>query len=118
MKVYAFVDAQKTDFTITSLCRVCGVSTSGFYDWVVRSAGRTDRRGTRRGQVVERIRVAHRNSRGRYGEPRITAQLARDGVAVNHKRVQRLMAANGIVGRCGRKKVRTTVRDRARGAVG
>jgi transposase InsO family protein len=30
---------------------------------------------------------------------------------VNHKRVERLMAANGICGRSGRKKVRTTVRD-------
>ena len=53
----------------------------------------------------------HAASRGRYGEPRITAELAREGVAVNHKRVERLMAVNGIDGRCGRKKVRTTVRD-------
>ena len=113
MKVYAFVDAQKTDFTITTLCRVCGVSTSGFYDWVARSAaGPTDAERDE-AEVVERIRVAHRRSRGRYGEPRITAQLARDGVAVNHKRVERLMAVNGIAGRCGRKKVRTTVRDPA-----
>ena len=34
-------------------------------------------------------------------------------MAVNHKRVERLMAVNGIAGRCGRKKVRTTVRDPA-----
>jgi transposase InsO family protein len=113
VKVYAFVDAQKTDFTITTLCRVGGVSTSGFYDWVARSAaGPTDAERDE-AEVLERIRVAHRRSRGRYGEPRITAQLARDGVAVNHKRVERLMAANGIAGRCGRKKVRTTVRDPA-----
>ena len=32
---------------------------------------------------------------------------------MNHKRVERLMAANGISGRCGRKKMRTTVRDPA-----
>ena len=64
-------------------------------------------------EVLERIRRIHRRSRGRYGEPRITAQLARDGEPVNHKRVERLMAANGIVGRCGRKKIRTTVRDPA-----
>jgi len=113
VKVYAFVDAQKADFKIATLCRVCGVSTSGFYDWVARSvAGPTDV-ARDEAAVLERIRVAHRNSRGRYGEPRITAQLARDGMAVNHKRVERLMAVNGIAGRCGRKKVRTTVRDPA-----
>ena len=58
MRVYAFVDAQKTDFTIATLCRVCGVSTSGFYDWVERmragpsSAERDD------AQVLARIRAA------------------------------------------------------------
>jgi transposase InsO family protein len=113
VRVYAFVDAQKTDFRIATLCQVCEVSTSGYYDWVARvAAGPTDaERGE--AEIVERIRAAHCKSRGRYGEPRITAQLARDGVWVNHKRVERLMAENGITGRCGRKKVRTTVRDPA-----
>jgi transposase InsO family protein len=113
VKVYAFVEAQKTDFKIVTLCRVCGVSTSGFYDWVTRCAAGLSEAERDEAAVVNRIRAAHRNSKGRYGAPRITAQLARDGVAVNHKRVERLMAANGIAGRCGRKKVRTTVRDPA-----
>jgi transposase InsO family protein len=111
VKVDAFVDAQKADFRITTLCRVCRVSTSGFYDWVARVAAGPSDAERDDAQVLGRIRMAHRNSRGRDGQPRITAQLARDGVAVNHKRVERLMAANGIAGRCGRKKVRTTVRD-------
>ena len=118
MKVYAFVDAQKTDFKIATLCRVCGVSTSRFYDWVARRAAGPSVAARDEARVLARIRVAHRNSRGRYGEPRITAQLAGDGVAVNHKRVERLMAVNGIAGRCGRKKVRTTVRGSAGGTVG
>jgi len=110
VKIFAFVDAQKTDFTITTLCRVCGVSTSGYYSWTQRAVtGATGDDAV----VLERIRAAHRASRGRYGAPRITAQLARDGATVNHKRVERLMALHGIVGRCGRRKVRTTVRDPA-----
>jgi transposase InsO family protein len=112
VKIYAFVEAQKTDFKVATLCRVCGVSTSGFYDWVTRRAAGPSDAERDEAAVLERIRAAHRNSKGRYGAPRITAQLARDGVAVNHKRVERLMASNGIAGRCGRKKVRTTVRDR------
>jgi hypothetical protein len=111
VRVYAFVDAEKTDFKITTLCRVCNVSTSGYYDWRAQvAAGLSD---TERddAEVLERIRRIHHKSRGRYGEPRITAQLGRDGEPVNHKRVERLMAANGICGRSGRKKVRTTVRD-------
>ena len=113
MRIFAFVDAQKTDFAVTVLCRVCGVSTSGYYRWAERAAGGPTGAGRDDVAMLERIRAAHRASRGRYGEPRITAQLARQGVVVNHKRVERLMALDGLVGRCGRKKVRTTVRDPA-----
>jgi transposase InsO family protein len=113
VRIFAFVDAQKTDFAVTVLCRVCGVSTSGYYRWVERLAAGLSGAEPDDVVVLERIRAVHRASRGRYGEPRVTAQLARQGVAVNHKRVERLMALDGLVGRCGRKKVRTTVRDPA-----
>ena len=112
MRLYAFVDAQKTDFKVSTLCRVCNVSTSGYYDWRAQVAAGPSDAARDDAEVLERIRAIHRKSRGRYGEPRITAQLGRDGERVNHKRVERLMATNGISGCSGRKKVRTTVRDR------
>ena len=41
MMIYAFVDAQKTDFPVATLCRVWAVSTSGYYAWAERvAAGR------------------------------------------------------------------------------
>jgi putative transposase len=44
-------------------------------------------------------------SAGTYGSPRVTAELGRRGWRVNHKRVERLMAAHGIVGhRPGRRR--------------
>jgi putative transposase len=73
VRIFAFVDAQKTDFTVTTLCRVCGVSTSGYYSWTQRMAAGSSGDDA---AVLERIRAAHRASRGRYGEARITAQLA------------------------------------------
>ena len=113
MRLYGFVDAQKTDVTITTLCRVCRVSTSGYYDWVGRVAAGPSDTERHEAVLVERIRKILQKSRGRYGEPRVTAQLARDGDPVNHKRVGRLMAKHGLSGCCGRKKVCTTVRDPA-----
>jgi transposase InsO family protein len=113
VRIFAFVDAQKTDFAITVLCRVCGVSTSGYYRWAERLAAGPSDVDRDDALVLEQIRAVHDASRGRYGQPRVTAQLARQGVVVNHKRVERLMALHGLVGRCGRKKVRTTVRDPA-----
>ena len=93
MKVYAFVDAQKTDFTITTLCRVCGVSTSGFYDWAGPLGGRTDRRRARRGRGAG---TDPGDASPLEGPLRRTADhrpAGPQGVAVNHKRVERLMAA-------------------------
>jgi transposase InsO family protein len=41
----------------------------------------------------------------------VTAQLAREGIVVNHKAVEREMARQGLAGRCSRRKMRTTRRD-------
>ena len=48
---------------------------------------------------------------GAYGCPRVVGALHQQGRRVNHKRVERLMALHGIKGRCGRRRVRTTIRD-------
>ena len=111
MRVFAFVLRQKADFPVKTLCRVCRVSTSGFYDWAEREAAGPTAAQAAEAELVERIRLVHAESRGRYGEPRVTEQLARDGVVVNHKRVERLMAREGLQGRCGRRRMRTTIAD-------
>ncbi|HEX3426068.1 MAG TPA: IS3 family transposase [Acidimicrobiales bacterium] len=111
MRVFAFVDRQKADFAVRTLCRVCRVSTSGYYTWAAREAAGPTTAQRAEEDVVAKIRLVHDDSRRNYGEPRITAQLARDGVMVNHKRVARLMAKAAIRGKGGRRKVRTTVQD-------
>jgi hypothetical protein len=49
-------------------------------------------------ELVAEIRTIHADSAGTYGSPRVTHELRRRGWRVNHKRVERLMAAHGIVG--------------------
>jgi transposase InsO family protein len=112
VKVFAFVDRQKADFAVKTLCRVCRVSRAGFYDWAAREAAGPTAAQVDEEDLVAKIRLVFKEARGNYGEPRVTAQLARDGVAVNHKRVARLMGRHDLRGRCGRRKVRTTVQDR------
>lgn len=71
MRVFAFVDRQKAEFKITTLCRVCRVSTSGYYDWAARrAAGPSDAEVAVDG-LVERIRLVlpARTARHR-GRPR------------------------------------------------
>jgi transposase InsO family protein len=113
VRVFAFVSRQRAEFAVKTLCRVCRVSTSGYYDWAARQAAGPTPAERAEAELVSQIRLVHKESRGRYGEPRVTAQLARDGVVVNHKRVERLMAREGLAGRCGRRRVRTTAADPA-----
>jgi len=94
---------------IATLCRVLGVSASGYYAWAVRPASA---RATADAALMEQIRVIHTRSRGTYGERRVHAELAALGVHVGRKRVARLMRALGLAGVSRRKGPRTTVRDR------
>jgi len=46
VRVYHFIDSQKAEFDVATLCRVCGVSRSTSYDWrTAQAAGRRRPRG-------------------------------------------------------------------------
>lgn len=96
-------------FPIRAMCRVLGLSPSGYYAWLQRPASARTRTNERLRSEIRRI---HRFSRGTYGRPRLHAELRDEGHAVNHKRVGRLMRLEGLVGATRRKKWRTTQRDR------
>lgn len=113
MRIFAFVAAQKADFPVRTLCRVCRVSASGFYAYAARIAAGPGPAAAARQAAAGHIARVHASSRCRYGSPRVTAQLAREGIVVNHKAVEREMARQGLTGRCSRRRIRTTWRDPA-----
>jgi putative transposase len=88
------------------MCRVLGVSRSGWYAWQARV--RPTPREVLDGELLAKIREIHDASRGTYGSPRVHAQLLRDGFDVGLERVARLMRAAGIQGRVRRRFVVTT----------
>jgi putative transposase len=91
------------------MCRVLGISTSGYYAW----ADRKPSKRAREDEVLrKRIEAIHRQSRGTYGRPRVHAELKEEGVHIGCKRVTRLMRQAGLQGASRRKRCRTTVRDR------
>ena len=67
-------------------------------------------------ELTEHIRQAHQGSKGRYGAPRIHAQLRRDGHRHGRKRIARLLRAAGLHGRTPRRFKRTTIADPAAAA--
>ncbi|MGH8914898.1 MAG: IS3 family transposase [Acidimicrobiia bacterium] len=109
MKIYCFIDTQKADFDVKTLCRVCEVSRSAYYAWAAKDG--PDEATRAEADLANRIYDIWAASRGRYGVPRVVVSLWRAGIQVNRKRVERLMAELGLQGRCGRRKLRTTVRD-------
>ena len=108
MSVFRFVAQERAVFPVATMCRVLGVSPSGFWAWVKREPSD---RSVSDAAMTERIRAIHKKSRGTYGCPRIHAELIADGEHVSHKRVARLMREAGIAGVHRRRFVVTTVRD-------
>ena len=90
------------------MCRVLGVSPSGYYAWLKRSPSALKQRDA---QLRERVRQIHRYSRRTYGRPRIYAELKEAGEKVSPKRVARLMKELGVQGASRRKRFCTTQRD-------
>jgi putative transposase len=94
-----------------AMCRVLGVSSSGYYAWLERGPSA---RAVTDESLLRRIRLIHHQSKGTYGAPRIHAELAEDGIRVGRKRVARLMREAGIRGVTRRRWVNTTTRDKNR----
>jgi putative transposase len=102
------VKANRAAWKVATMCRVLGVSASGFYAWLKRAPSARAQADAR---LTEQIRTIHRRSRATYGRPRVHAELAEQGQRVGGKRVARLMKAAGLQGASRRKWVTTTVRD-------
>ena len=100
-------------YPIAVMCRILGVSPSGYYAWVKRPASA---RSLMDAALTAAIRTAHAGSKGTYGAPRLRIDLAEAGIRVSRKRVARLMRNAGLSGVSRRKSTVTTVRGGARQA--
>lgn len=98
----------QAEYPVRTMCRVLGLSTSGYYAWLERPPSARARANE---ALVSRMREIHGFSRESDGAPRMHAELRDEGRLVNHKRVARLMRLDGLVGVTRRKKWRTTKRD-------
>ncbi|BFV61166.1 hypothetical protein KCMC57_up62700 [Kitasatospora sp. CMC57] len=105
-----FISANAGAFGVQRLCRVLGVSRSGYYHWHAGAPTRAARQEDE-DALVEEIREIHAEHKETYGALRVHAELRGFGHTVNRKRVARLMRKHRIVGRHLRRRKLTTIPD-------
>jgi transposase InsO family protein len=85
----------RREYPLRLMCRVLEVSPAGFYAWQGRAPSGRQQQDT---QLRVQIAAFHRQSRRRYGSPRILRDLRAAGRRVSRRRVARLMREAGLVG--------------------
>src|SRR5207248_8730353 len=78
------------------MCEVLEVSPAGYYASRKRSPCA---RAIADERLMLNVRIAHEQSGGTYGAPRVQRELKDDGIHVGTKRVARLMREDGLLGR-------------------
>ena len=73
---YAFIKANSKIFNITTMCRVLSVKPSSYYDWLGRDLSEQQ---IHRNQCELLVRVAHNETKQRYGYERLHAHLNEQG---------------------------------------
>lgn len=113
MTVYPFIEAEKAGRrNVARACALLKVSRAAFYAHL---AGPSQRERADAG-LTQQIKAVHDGSKGRYGAPRVHAELRRRGRRHGRKRVARLMRSAGIRGRAAKRWRKTTIADPAAAA--
>jgi putative transposase len=107
VSLFRFIAAEQANHSISLMCRLLGVSRSGFHAWKRRPPSN---RALADAWLGDRIGTIHRESRDTDGARRVHAALRQQGVRVGRKRVERLMGAQRLSGAVPRKRARTTIR--------
>jgi transposase InsO family protein len=108
---YPFIEAEKAQRrNVKRACELLKVSRAAYY------AARTDQPSVRRQEdavLARQVKAVHEESKGRYGAPRVHAQLRAQGRRHSRKRVARLMRQAGLQGRAAKRWKKTTIPDPA-----
>ena len=105
--VYIFMLNNKDRYTITEMTRLFGVSRSAYYRWVTH--GVSDRWERSDAALVAVLRAIQQEHHGRYGAPRIQAELRKEyGLRVSRKRIAKLLKKHGLNAKRRRKFIPTT----------
>jgi putative transposase len=111
---YPFIEAEKAQQrNVKRACELLKVSRAACY---AARGGQPSGRDREDAGLTVLITAEHKRSKGRYGAPRIHAELGRQGRRHSRKRIARLMRQAGLAGRAPRRWKKTTIPDPAAAA--
>jgi transposase InsO family protein len=114
VNVYPFIEAEKArQRNVKRACELLKVSRAAYY---AARGGRPSDRDREDAELTTLITAEHTRSKGRYGAPRIEAELRRKGRQHSRKRIARLMRQHGLRGRAPKRWKKTTIPDPAAAA--
>ncbi len=85
---FAFIHAEKAEASVSSLCRLLGVTRQGYYAYAKNPEGS---RAQDERAFVANVESVFADAKGRYGSPRVHRELLRRGHTTSKRRVERAM---------------------------
>lgn len=90
---YAWIEGHRDRFEVTRMCRLLGVSRSGYCQWRSRTPSK---RSSANAALDVQVAALHAASRRSYGRMRIVQSLRQQGVVVGHERVRKSLLRQGL----------------------
>lgn len=90
---FEFIENHRSEFSVKKMCKVLEVSPSGYFKW---RNHETSQQELRRNNIKDRIIFHYHDSEKRYGSPKITKQLQKEGTTINERTVSKYMQELGL----------------------
>lgn len=85
---YVFIQEHCCQYSVVLMCHLFSISRSGYYAWLHCTPSKMELANQR---LDEEITYVFTDNKSRYGSPRITRELNKNGILCNHKRVANRM---------------------------
>jgi putative transposase len=93
---YEFIEAHTDEHSVVKMCKILGVSKSGFYKWKGKQLQGETEREKKKAEIKQMICKSYHENYGTYGSPRIHDDLIEWGYHVSQKTVARYMKEMGL----------------------
>ena len=107
---FQYIENHRDEFPTTLMCRMLGVSSSGYYAWRKRPPSKREMANR---ELYKKIEVVYNENHKVYGSPRIYRALKKQGVVCSENRVARLMRLRGLQAKQTKRFKVTTKRNKA-----